>query len=47
MAFKDLREFLAKLEEIGQFVRLKKEMNDGYEVSALGWELSERWRAGD
>ncbi len=42
MAFKDLREFLTKLEEIGQLVRLKKELEDGYEVSALGWELSDR-----
>jgi 4-hydroxy-3-polyprenylbenzoate decarboxylase len=42
MAFKNLREFLAKLEEIGQLVRLKTELEDGYEVSALGWELSDR-----
>jgi 4-hydroxy-3-polyprenylbenzoate decarboxylase len=42
MAFKDLREFLAKLEEIGQLIRLKNELEDGYEVSALGWELSDR-----
>ena len=42
MAYKDLREFLAKLEEIGQLVRLKTELEDGYEVSALGWELSDR-----
>lgn len=42
MAFKDLREFLAKLEEMGQFIRLKTELEDGYEVSALGWELSDR-----
>ena len=42
MVFRDLREFLKKLEEEGQFIRLKKELNDGYEVSALGWELSNR-----
>lgn len=42
MAFVDLREFLKKLEEDGQLIRLKKELNNGYEVSALGWELSER-----
>jgi 4-hydroxy-3-polyprenylbenzoate decarboxylase len=42
MPFKDLREFLEKLKEIGEFVEIKKEMEDGYEVSALGWELSDR-----
>jgi 4-hydroxy-3-polyprenylbenzoate decarboxylase len=42
MAFKDLRAFLEKLRQLGQFVELKKEMENGYEVSALGWELSDR-----
>jgi 4-hydroxy-3-polyprenylbenzoate decarboxylase len=42
MPFKDLRDFLGTLKEAGQFVELKKEMENGYEVSALGWELSER-----
>ena len=42
MAFKDLREFLKKLEETGDLVQIKKEMENGYEVSALGWELSSR-----
>jgi 4-hydroxy-3-polyprenylbenzoate decarboxylase len=42
MPFKDLRDFLGALKEAGQFVELKKEMESGYEVSALGWELSER-----
>jgi len=42
MAFKDMREFLDKLKELGQFVELKKEMESGYEVSSLGWELSDR-----
>ena len=42
MPFNDLREFLEKLKEIGEFVEIKKEMEDGYEVSALGWELSDR-----
>ncbi|NIR17796.1 MAG: hypothetical protein GWN86_29405, partial [Desulfobacterales bacterium] len=42
MAFKDLRSFLKKLKKEGQFLELKKEMEDGFEVSALGWELSDR-----
>ena len=42
MAFKDLRSFLEKLKKEGQFLELKKEMDDGFEVSALGWELSDR-----
>ncbi len=42
MAFRDLREFLGKLEETGQLARISTELDDGYEVSALGWELSER-----
>jgi 4-hydroxy-3-polyprenylbenzoate decarboxylase len=42
MPFKDLRSFLEKLKQEGQFLELKKEMEDGFEVSALGWELSDR-----
>ncbi|RJR30595.1 MAG: UbiD family decarboxylase [Desulfobacteraceae bacterium] len=42
MAFNDLRAFLKKLRDLGQFVELKKELESGYEVSALGWELSDR-----
>lgn len=42
MPFKDLRDFLKKLREINQLVELKREMESGYEVSALGWELSAR-----
>ena len=42
MAFRDLRDFLEELKKIGQFVELKREMESGYEVSALGWELSDR-----
>ncbi len=42
MAFKDLRDFLETLKEIGQYVELKREVENGYEVSAIGWELSER-----
>ncbi|MBW2208902.1 MAG: phenolic acid decarboxylase, partial [Deltaproteobacteria bacterium] len=42
MAFNDLRSFLEKLNQEGQFVEIKKEMEDGFEVSSLGWELSER-----
>ncbi|MDZ4245921.1 MAG: UbiD family decarboxylase, partial [Dehalococcoidia bacterium] len=42
MAFRDLREFLGVLEEKGELIKLKKELEDGYEVSALAWELAER-----
>jgi 3-polyprenyl-4-hydroxybenzoate decarboxylase len=42
MPFKDLRDFLEKLREMGQLIELKKEIENGYEVSALGWELSNR-----
>ena len=42
MAYNDLRSFLEKLKQEGQFVEIKKEMEDGFEVSSLGWELSER-----
>ena len=42
MAFNDLRSFLEKLKQEDQFVEIKKEMEDGFEVSSLGWELSER-----
>jgi 4-hydroxy-3-polyprenylbenzoate decarboxylase len=42
MPFRDLRDFLQKLKELGQLVELKQELESGYEVSALGWELSER-----
>lgn len=43
MPFRDLREFLNKLEKEGQLVRLTRELESGYEVSALAWELQERW----
>ena len=36
MAFKDLRDFIKKLKEVNQFVELKKEIENGYNVSALG-----------
>ena len=42
MPFKDLRKFLEKLKQVGQLVNLKRELESGYEVSALGWELSDR-----
>jgi 4-hydroxy-3-polyprenylbenzoate decarboxylase len=42
MVLKDLRDFLDKLRKIGQLVEIKRELEDGYEVSALGWELSAR-----
>lgn len=42
MAFKDLREFLGKLQEIGEIVELKDQPENGLEVAAIGWELSDR-----
>lgn len=42
MAFKDLRAFMEFLEKKGELVYLKREMEDGYEISALTWELAER-----
>ncbi|MDI7259866.1 MAG: UbiD family decarboxylase [Thermodesulfobacteriota bacterium] len=42
MPFKDLRDFLEKLKQVGQLLNLKRALESGYEVSALGWELSER-----
>ncbi|MDD3654747.1 MAG: UbiD family decarboxylase [Desulfotomaculaceae bacterium] len=42
MAIKDLREFLSVLAERGQLADIKTELEDGYEVSALGWEMSDR-----
>ena len=38
MPFKDLRDFLDKLREMKDFVELR-ETENGYEVSALGWEF--------
>ena len=38
MPFKDLRGFIDKIEKIGQLVKLRKELENGFEVSALGWE---------
>ena len=42
MLFRDLREFLKKLESEGKLFRLKRELKDGYEASALSWELADR-----
>src|SRR5680860_1739107 len=42
MAFKDLREFLAVLDEMGQYKELEAQPETGYEVAAIGWELSSR-----
>jgi len=42
MPFKDLRDFLNKIEKIGQLVKLRRGLENGFEVSALGWELSSR-----
>src|SRR3972149_5475288 len=42
MAYRDLREFLTKLEDRGEFVRIPRELESGYEISALAWELADR-----
>lgn len=42
MEFGDLRGFLEVLEDRHELVTLKKELESGYEVSALSWELAER-----
>ncbi len=42
MSFNGLREFLDLLAERGELINLKKELESGYEVSALAWELAER-----
>lgn len=41
MAYQDLREFLAHLEEVGELKRVKKEV-DGQEIFPIVWELCER-----
>lgn len=42
MAYRDLRQFMDKLRSMGQLVTIEKELEDGYEVSALTWELADR-----
>ncbi|KGP75132.1 hypothetical protein JT05_12265 [Desulfosporosinus sp. Tol-M] len=42
MAYRDLREFLSKLEERGQLVRPSVELESGFEISSLMWELADR-----
>ncbi|MBS4024487.1 MAG: UbiD family decarboxylase [Clostridia bacterium] len=42
MAFKDLREFMEYLEKKGELVHLETELENGYEISALTWELAEK-----
>src|SRR3972149_4323279 len=42
MAFHDLREFLAVLEERGDLVRVKKEIQSGPEIYSIVWELNDR-----
>lgn len=42
LAFNDLREFLDVLERKGQLVRVKAEVEDGYEITAIMAELSRR-----
>lgn len=42
MAYRDLREFLSVLENRGELVRIPKELESGYEISALTWELADR-----
>src|SRR3990172_4191181 len=41
MAFRDLRKYLAAIEEMGQLVRVKKEIESGHEVFGLVWELND------
>lgn len=42
MAYRDLREFLTDLENRGELVRISRELESGYEISALTWELADR-----
>src|SRR3990172_2535008 len=41
MAYRDLREFLKVLENRGEFVRIPRELESGYEISALAWLLAD------
>lgn len=42
MPYRDLREFIAMLKERGEFVVLERSPETGFEVAALGWEMSAR-----
>lgn len=42
MPFADLREFLSELERMGQLVHVSRDIQSGYEIFAIMWELSER-----
>lgn len=42
MAFKDLREFMEYLEKRGELKHLDTELKNGYEISALTWELADK-----
>jgi len=39
MSFKDIRTYLKKLEEEGELIRVKEQMENGLEISAFMWEL--------
>ena len=42
MLYRDFRDFLRLLDSRGLLVTLKKQLENGYEVSALAWELAEK-----
>jgi 4-hydroxy-3-polyprenylbenzoate decarboxylase len=42
MVFKDMRVFLNKLEEEGELVRVKEQMENGFEITAFMYELWDR-----
>jgi len=39
MPYKDLRDFLNDLDKRGELVKIKRELNDGYEVFSILWKL--------
>lgn len=43
MPFKDMRELLLRLEAEGELLRVKKEVEGGYEIAAVMWELYNRF----
>jgi len=42
LPYKDIRQFISKLEDEGELFRVKKEMVSGDEISAVMWEFYER-----
>lgn len=42
MIFNDMRELISRLEKEGELVRVKKEVDGGYEIASVIWELYER-----